>query len=171
MDPPLVSQSLPHLNPSHLLPYMQRSLSKPDIKGIWGNSLSVYRSIFCLLPTPSPSSSPQSFLSKDNFSEYFMGYIASVSPCRAGRVARNDDWQAHTLASARRQPFFFGLLSWHSHSFFFLPSLVSFCHRQQSSQKAESLAADHLAVSLNSRMTTELLPIHLILLVKMPTYG
>lgn len=46
------------------------------------------------------------FLSKDNFGEYFMGYIASVSPRRAGRVARDDDWQARTPASARRQPFF-----------------------------------------------------------------
>lgn len=33
------------------------------------------------------------------------------------------------------------------------------------------MAADHLAVSLNFSMTTELLPIHLILLAKMPTYG
>jgi len=46
-------------------------------------------------------------------------------------------------------------------------NLFPFCHRLL----AESLAAVHLAASLNFSMTTELLLIHLMVLVKMPTYG
>lgn len=92
MDPPLLSLSPPPpLPPSPPLqtthPLCTRGLSKPDIKSIWGNSPSICRSTF---PPPLPLAL-LFFLGKDNFGKYFMGYIASVSLCRAGRVARNDD--------------------------------------------------------------------------------
>lgn len=38
------------------------------------------------------------FFSKDNFSEYFMGYIASISLRLVGRLARNDGGQGHPAA-------------------------------------------------------------------------
>lgn len=155
MDPLLVSPSHP----------MKKSLSKLDIKSICGTlHLSIVAHFPHLPATPSPR---HSFLSKNNFGEYFMGYIASVS---------QGEWHAMTTdkprtpASARRQPFFSVCLPDTPTSSFFPASRFPSV-RDTTVLSAESLAPDHLAVSLKFSMTTELLLIHLTLLAKMPTYG
>lgn len=75
-----------------------------------------------------------------------------------------------TPASARRQPFFSVCLPDTPTSSFFPASRFPSV-RDTTVLSAESLAPDHLAVSLKFSMTTELLLIHLTLLAKMPTYG
>lgn len=119
-----------------------------------GDSLSIYHSTFSypLLSLP--------FFSKDNFGEYFIGYIASVSLVEWG------EWHAMTTDGATRWcPL--------GDSLFFLVCLPDtptpppppvFLLSQTAVLSGKSLAADHLAVSLKFSMTAELLPIHLMLL-------
>lgn len=62
----------------------------------------IYDSTFLLHPLPFFAAP---FSSKNNIGEFFIVYIASVSPCRVRRVARDGGWQAHSPRSARRQAF------------------------------------------------------------------